>query len=648
MLVRGLARAGFVCVCVATLIGAAGCKEEGGVKVSRLEFEGMQAVKPSQLKSVLATASSSKLPWGERRYFSREAFEADIKRIVAFYRDRGFPDARVASFDVNLSRDQSSVDITVRISEGAPLRVERIELAGFDSLRDRRRQALDARLPLKPGQPLDRALLQASREAALDELKENGYPYASVRISEKPGSDDRNRIIVLTAEPGTLAYHGPIEISGNSSVNDSVVRRQLTLRPGEVYRHSRLLESQRKLYALEVFDFANVEATRKEGEQPVEIPTRVTVTEGKHRKMNLGIGYGSEEKARVQADWRHVNFFGGARTAGVLGRYSSLDRGVKLNLTQPYLFSPRYSFSVSGQYWHNDEPAFKLDNVGGRMTVTRQFGRAGAVGFRTRPATTFSLTYANEWEQFEIDPETLEDLTLRDELISLGLDPTSGGVGTGQRSAISLDAGRNTTGNILDARRGYVASLHLEQAGKWLQGDYNYYELTGEGRFYRTVGGRAVIAVRARAGSIDPLGRDFTGDEVSALEIGVPFHKRYFLGGATNLRGWGRFDVAPLSGFGLPVGGHAFMDFSTEVRVPVWGNLGAVLFLDGGNVWSKPWDFNVNDLRYDVGPGLRYNTPIGPIRADFGYQVNPIPGLLVNGKPETRRFRFHFSIGQAF
>ena len=80
----------------------------------------------------------------------------------------------------------------------------------------------------------------------------------------------------------------------------------------------------------------------------------------------------------------------------------------------------------------------------------------------------------------------------------------------------------------------------------------------------------------------------------------------------------------------------------------MWGSLGAVLFLDGGNVWTDPWNFRMNDLRYDVGPGLRYQTPIGPIRADIGYQLNPIPGLLVNGKPEPRRFRFHFSIGQAF
>jgi outer membrane translocation and assembly module TamA len=148
-----------------------------------------------------------------------------------------------------------------------------------------------------------------------------------------------------------------------------------------------------------------------------------------------------------------------------------------------------------------------------------------------------------------------------------------------------------------------------------------------------------VIAVQVRAGSIDASGE---GD------ARVPFFKRYFLGGATSLRGWGRFEVAPLSGSGLPIGGHSFMTFSTEVRVPIKGKLGGVLFFDGGNVWMNPWDINLNDLRYDVGPGLRYNTPIGPIRFDLGYQLKTIPGLLVNGEEQTRRFRVHFSIGQAF
>jgi outer membrane protein assembly complex protein YaeT len=616
---------------------AAGCKEEGGVKVSSFRFTGTKAVTPAQLKAVLATSASSKIPWGQKHYFSREQFEADLKRIVAFYKDRGYPDARVKSFDAKLNDTQTSVDITVNIEEGEPVRVERVTFSGFEPLPEQHRKTLEARLPLKPGQPLDRALLQASREAALDELKDHGYPYASVRIGEEPGSSDRQRVVSLTADAGPLAHFGPIEISGNAAVSENIVRRQLTYRPGQLFRQSALQESQRKLYGPELFDFANVEPLRTE-EKPTEVPTRVTVTEGKHHKVNFGVGYGTEEKGRVQVDWRHVNFLGGARTAGVLARYSGLDRGVRVNFKEPYFFGPRNDIALSAQSWHSDEPAFTLDTNGGRATVSRRLRSGGGPVLGSRPTTTLSLTYANEHENYTISQAALDDPTFRDELIALGLDPRTG-KGRGTRSAISLDGGRNTTNNLLDAKHGYVASIHLEQAGRWLAGSYDYYELTSELRLYRSLGRRIVAAGQARIGSIDALGDP---------ETKVPFFKRYFLGGATNLRGWGRYEVAPLSGDGLPIGGHSFLNFSTELRASVWRSLGAVIFLDGGNVWSNRWSYNVNDMRYDVGPGLRYQTPIGPLRADLGYQLNPIPGLVVNGQPQARRFRFHFSIGQAF
>jgi outer membrane protein insertion porin family/translocation and assembly module TamA len=128
----------------------------------------------------------------------------------------------------------------------------------------------------------------------------------------------------------------------------------------------------------------------------------------------------------------------------------------------------------------------------------------------------------------------------------------------------------------------------------------------------------------------------------------VPFYKRYFLGGASSIRGWGRYEVSPLSGFGFPIGGFSTLEGSSEIRFPVWGNLGGIAFIDYGNVWSGAWEFDVKDLRYAAGPGLRYVTPIGPIRVDVGFQLNPIDGLLVNGAEQKRPLRIHFSIGQAF
>jgi outer membrane protein assembly complex protein YaeT len=627
------------------LVTLAACKEDqAGVEVKDLSFTGNTAVSTDQLKSVLATAESARLPWGLRQYFSREEFEADLKRIVAFYRDRGYPDARVRSFDARLSDDQKSVRLRIDIEEGEPTRVERVVLIGLEPIPEAHRHDLESRLPLKAGEPLDRALLQASREAAVDELKDHGYPNPDVNVAETPGSSDRQRVVTYSALPGRLAYVGRTEISGPTSVNERIVRRQLTYRRGQLFQQSKLRESQRRLYSMELFNFVNIETikaadagTAGQANEADQIATRVTVTEGKHRKVNFGVGYGTEEKARVEIDWRHVNFFGGARTAGVFARYSSLDRGVRLNFRQPYFFSPRYSFGMSGQSWFSDEPAYQLTTTGGRATITREFTRSRSV-LAARQTTALALTYANEWEDYSISNEALEDPTFRDELIALGLDPRTG-TGRGQLSALLLDAGRNTTENLLDAKKGYVAIVHLETAGQWLGGDFDYREISAEGRYYQSLGSRAVVAVRGRAGSIDSSGPE---------EELVPFFKRYFLGGATNLRGWGRYEVSPLSGSGLPIGGLSFVNFSTEVRFPLVGNFGAVVFLDGGNVWTNPWDFNLNALRYDTGPGLRYNTPIGPVRLDVGWQLNPIPGLMVNGEPQKRALRVHFSIGQAF
>ena len=193
--------------------------------------------------------------------------------------------------------------------------------------------------------------------------------------------------------------------------------------------------------------------------------------------------------------------------------------------------------------------------------------------------------------------------------------------------------------NLLDARRGYSVSAHVEQAGRWLWGNFNYLSVTLEGRHYLSLGSSAVFANRIRIGGIDPAG-DVATD--------VPFYRRFFLGGSSSIRGWGRLEVSPLSGSGLPIGGHTMVEGSTELRVPLWGKLGAVAFVDYGNVWANPWDIDLGDMRYAVGPGLRYMTPIGPARIDLGYQLTPIDNLLVNGEPEKRRLRIHFSIGQAF
>ena len=624
---RGV-RALFLSSLLLVTFTATACREDGEIIISGLHFNGVTQVSSGALANALQTKKGSRLPWGRKRFFDRRAFDADLKRIQAFYLDRGFPDARVTSFDVTLNDVQDHVDVTVHISEGEPVTVADIELAGFDPpMSAGELRSLTRSLPLLKGRPLDRQLLLASRERALNALRDRGYPYAEVALDEEDAGARQKRLL-LKATLGMLAHFGPIEVVGEKTVGEHIVMRQLTFKPGDLFTRTHMRESQRKLYGLELFEFVNVEEQEARAQQAPEVPVRVTVAEGKHQKVTFGLGYGSEERARARVRWDHLNVFGGAQHAGVEAKWSSLDRGVRMEYREPFFIAGHLSLNVEGQAWQANEPVFSLNSLGGRVTLKHQ----------ANVQNVWSVSIINEYQRSSITDAALLDLSLRDELIALGLDPRSG-ESRGTLSAVAFDASHNTTTSLLDARSGYVLNGHVEQAGRWMQGSFNYWSALGEVRHYQPIGRTMVFANRLRVGTIDGGGN---------LQSNVPFYKRYFLGGSSSLRGWGRLEVAPLSGFGLPIGGHTMVEGSSEARLPLVGKFGGVAFLDYGNVWTNAFDFNVGDLRYAAGPGLRYMTPVGPARVDFGYQLNPIPNLKVNGVPEARRWRVHFSIGQSF
>jgi outer membrane protein insertion porin family/translocation and assembly module TamA len=618
---------------LACLVG--GCREEGVIKVTDLSFNGNRAVSSADLNTVLATRESGWLPWSTKRYFDREEFELDLKRIQAFYVDRGYPRAKVQGVDVQFNEARDAVRVRLDIEEGPPQLVGGIALEGFGNLTVEEQEDLRKQLPLKVGRPHDRQLVNTSRDLAARALRERGFAYASVHVVQSETATGDRINLILTAEAGPNTAFGPVTVVGNASVDENVIRRQLTFKEGDPYRAGRVTESQRRLYGLELFQFAHVEPKLGE-EQPLQVPVTVTVAEGKHRRLRLGIGYGSEEKARATASWRHVNFLGGAKTATTDLKWSSLERGARVGLTEPYFLRAGGSLQLSASNWWTAEPTYNLRSYGGRITFSNLFGtESQPLGDRfTR--NELRTSYIREFEDYSISNEALADLSLRPALIALGLDPRSG-TGQGTLSAVELGFERNTSGRPLNPRSGYVASVHLERAGGVLGGSFRYNELVLEGRRYLEFGERTVWANRLRTGTL-----------ASADISRIPFFKRYFLGGSTSLRGWGRYEVSPLSGSGLPLGGRSMLEASSEVRLRLSRKLSVVGFIDAGNVWTDDWNFHLDDLRYAVGPGLRYETPIGPVRVDFGKQLNPIPGLLIDGQPEARTWRVHFSIGQAF
>jgi outer membrane protein assembly factor BamA len=507
---------------------------------------------------------------------------------------------------------------------GQETTVSSVELEGFEVLPRIRREALRAALPLRPGGPLDLDVAERSRQIAIEALRDHGYPFADVsanRVDVKGGAR-----VVFRAAPGQLSFFGPVHITGNAQVDDEIIRRELRYRPGEMFRASRIRESLSRLEALELFKSADIALGRPEPGS-TDVPTTVTVVERNPHRFQVSGGFGTDETLHGEVAWRHVNFFGGGRKAGVRVRASWLDSGGEATFLQPHFFSRRFSFGASGQAWAVDEPAFRAVTRGGQAGIGRSFG----------PTVTVTARYGRQYQSSEIDRAAVVDSSLRDELIALGLDPNTGEQ-SGVLSTLTLDGVRVALDDLADPRRGHAATLRIERAGGWLGGRYRYTSAVAEIRAYVTPRHAPTFAARVRYGAIDPSG----------AASNVPYFKRFFLGGATSLRGWGRSHVAPLSSGGLPVGGHAFAEASVEVRSPLWKGLGVVGFVDAGHVWRSPWTMRPGDLLYDAGPGIRYSSPFGLVRIDVAYQLNRLEGLRIDGKPQTGRWRIQLGIGQAF
>jgi outer membrane translocation and assembly module TamA len=290
--------------------------------------------------------------------------------------------------------------------------------------------------------------------------------------------------------------------------------------------------------------------------------------------------------------------------------------------------------TIKGGSWWTYGLDYQERTLGGRLTFDYDFDSRVAA-LQSGVHDTVSLAYVHEYVRDSADESVLNDPTRRSELIALGLNPDTG-ESEGTLAAIDLEARHIVLDQPLDPHRGYSIYGRAQYAAPGLgNGTYRYDALVLDARGYLTAG-PVVLAGRAYAGSVRAAS---AGD--------FPFSERFFLGGSTTLRGWGLYEVSPLDASGFPIGGQSASLLTGEVRVPMNDKLSAVGFIDAGNV-GETSTVSFSSLRADIGAGARYRTVIGVIRLDYGFQLNPIPGLLINGELQQRRWRVHFGVGQSF
>ena len=494
------------------------------------------------------------------------------------------------------------------VAPGNPVIVEEVRLEGIDGAPADARAELRDDLPLRAGMTITDEAEKAAGERAVEILQNHGYPYAQVGIGREPIDATRARLIVR-AETGTIGFFGPIDIAGNRHLDDRIIRRRLAYAPGDLFRRSAIEETQQRIGSLGLFKGVEIRAQNID-KQPVDVPTLITVEEGTPWKWNLGAGYAAGERLGLDARISHLNVFGSAERIDLQGRVSRIERAAEVAFAKNDAWHPALSFSLQARHQEIDERAFFVMSRGGQAAVSWQW----------TPQLASTVSYAATLERSDVDA-SLDQL--------LGLED-------GMMSAWSVDLDQRRVAANGPAR---AISLHVEQAGGWMPGTFNYFSVAADARHYRRAfDGRVVFATRLRLGSIDPMGGN----------ADIPLLKRFFLGGSNEMRGWGVYELSPLSASGEPVGGKSVLTAIAEARAPIFKRLRGAVFIEAGNVWQDPWTLRLGELHYDAGPGLRLDTPFGLIRVDFGYQLKPVNGLRIDGKPQTSRWRFNFGIGEAF
>ena len=511
------------------------------------------------------------------------------------------------------------VAVALTVSEGEPTRVETLTIEELEPLDGAELEAemLD-RIPLRQGEVFSEADLLGSRTVLEQEFQNRGYVYATVLLEYRIDKDARTANVIYSVDAGDQYTIGETRIEGYDPDDLELVRGQLQFASGELYDRQDILDSQRNLYQLGLFRRVLIEP-QLASVRGDTVDVLVSLAPAPTHVVRVGIGYGTEDQFRIRSSWLDRNLFGQARQLEVRGQYSKLEREGAITYREPAFLVPELDFLASAFLRFEIEPNYTVERVGATVRSSYRVGRR----WLARVGLTAERDEFSAFDEGVLIPELGREFINPSRLVY-----AEGG--------ISFDS----TDSLFQPSSGSIINLSHQVGLPVLTGDYAYQRTTVLLTRYYEVREGWVLAGKLLPGFIFGYGGD---------KNRVPLFQRLFAGGASSVRGYERRQLGPKDdprSFGQernpePVGGRALLETSVELRFPLRGSLSGVAFVDAGNVWSDPDQISPGDLEYTPGAGLRYRTPVGPIRLDVARRMSKEEDFLP-------RWVFHISIGSAF
>ncbi|HUV59225.1 MAG TPA: outer membrane protein assembly factor BamA [Desulfatiglandales bacterium] len=579
--------------------------EKDKAYIREISFEGNVAFDDDDLKDLMETSEKGFFSFlTESGNLDKKKLEGDIFKIKSFYQNNGYIKARVGEPDISYKASEGLI-ITITINEGPQYAIGKVSFEG-DLISDV--DELYQALKITKEKVYNREVIRSDTLSLSEIYSDEGY--ALVDVSPDIKEDDKEHKVDITYRilKGKKVRFKRITITGNDRTRDKVIRRELKVIEGGYFSGNKLKKSTQNLYRLGFFE--EVEVNTKKGSSDEEMILDIHVKERPTGMFSFGIGYSSAEHTIGTLQISQDNLFGRGQSLSAKASLSNKAARYTLSFIEPWLFDKPLSGGIDLYNWEYEYDEYTKDSTGGKLKLGFPLG----LDF-TRGSAVYTYDDAEIRDVLETASQIIKDM-----------------IGRNVTSSLTLGISRDSRDRRFNARHGSVNSLIVEYAGGFLGGDNYFTKYSARSAWFFPFFLDSAFSMQGKWGYIDQR----PGGE-------LPVYEKFTLGGMNTVRGFRYGTISPIDpATGDRIGGEKMMVYNIEFRFPLQKEQGlmGVLFFDAGNVFTKDENYTFSRIRSGAGVGIRWYSPVGPLRLEWGKNLDP--------KPEESESVWEFTIGTPF
>lgn len=605
--------------------------------IERISFEGNQTFTDSELKGLMSTKERWFLSFiTNRGVLDHDVLTNDLAVLSSHYYDHGYINHKID--EPVILRQRDGLEVVIRIEEGEPYRVGKVELGG-DLIEAG--EALLKRVKLTTGQIFRGSRLRDDITTLTELYADRGFAFAQVEPNTRVHSEEKKVDVALVINRGPPVYFNRVVVSGNTKTRDKVIRRELAAAEQDLFSGKKIKESRNALQRTGYFE--DVQFTTRKTDQPDTVDLLVDVKEGPTGTFSIGAGYSSGDQFIFSTSVSERNLFG--RGQGV---NASFDLGTRrqdfiLSFTEPYFYDTPLTLGVDAFNTEREFNDFDQRRTGFGVRTSYPLKRLGLPFLRRldgdptyeRPRYVYHplIEHMRGGVGYELTRESISNVSsaattaIRDEK------------GTSWTSSLTPSLSYDSRDHFFSPTEGVFSDLAMKFAG--LGGDNSFLKTDARGRWYYSFlkdprwGGTYTLALGGALGYGAGFERRPNGKK------NLPLFERYFPGGMNSVRGFAERSLGPREGNDV-IGGDKQAVLNAEVLFPILEQYGlrGVAFFDTGQAFAKSEGFDLGEFRRSIGVGARWLSPFGPLRVEFGFPLNKksgddtsVVGFSLGGQP---------------